>query len=162
MAGRKKASAIASSGFFAGRYLVEIVTWDWDFFLGVTPPPEVGTPQLIDARAITMKGRILAPASHRDQRIRLLITPLRSDHVLRDDPYRIGELRPGEDPEEANLDGMACIPEDTLGPVLTSLGSNWKYLHLWASGDPNTPRPITALSFSRTIPPNVRGWAGMG
>jgi hypothetical protein len=160
MAARKDRDAATSPGFFDGRYLIEIESWDWDFFLGAPSVLPTGpAPKLIDARAITINGCILAPKSNNGRRIQLFLTPIRADYVLRDHPPRIGDLLASSEPDgKSDLQGQACIPEETLGPVLQGLGSIWRYAHLWVSDSSALPCPIRCMSFTRDLPAVVRDW----
>jgi hypothetical protein len=157
----KRTDRTEEADFFKGRYLIEIGSWDWEFFLGVSPSSDVmsTSPQLLDARAITIDGRILAPRSESGQTMRLFITPMRSEYVLRVDPPSIGILSANEAVGgECELEAQACIPEEVLTPVLQSLSSVWKFAHIWTTDHSGYPRPITNLSFSRDIPLVAKEW----
>ena len=65
--------------FFEGRFLIEILSWDWPLYLGMSSKnvPRKYTFQggLDYVRAIDVEGRILAPVEYRGQTIRVHISP---------------------------------------------------------------------------------------
>jgi hypothetical protein len=135
-----------------GRYVIEILTWDWNFFLGI--PRETfdsAASKLIEARGIYIEGRVLAPKADARKSIRFQISPLRADYIVRDDGIRrIGTLKSNEGDDGGwDFDGQACVPDDAVVPILHCLGSIWRYLHVWLSDHSGQTRAITGLRFSR-------------
>lgn len=66
-----------------GRLLIQIDTWEWGLFVGMSPE---STPVeyrfqggLLYARGIDITGRIRAPNTHRNKRVRVWISPWEPD-----------------------------------------------------------------------------------
>jgi hypothetical protein len=163
MVRRKSDDRPTGSGFFHGRYLIEIVTWDWNFFLGI---PRLAArnsdpPGLMEARGIYIEGRVLAPGTEAQKAVRLHISPLAAEHVVRNDGIaRIGSLKSNDGGEaEWDIDGQTSIPEHSLTSVVQCLATVWRYVHIWVGQGDGSVKPITNLAFSRDLPDIVGDWA---
>jgi len=157
-------NATSDSGFFDGRFMVEIGTWNWALTVGLSHPL---TPRrhrfqggLMYTRGIEIDGRIRAPAVHRGKPIRVWVSTFDRKERFNAETADVGRFyvdRLGDDgwPFEASL----RLPEDALPNVLTCLGSVWKFIDIWIATDA-PESAVTMFSFSAHIHPNIAAWAG--
>jgi hypothetical protein len=59
----------------------------------------------------------------------------------------------------ADFEVSLMLPESAIPTTATSLGSNWKYLHLWTLEETDLGASISAFTFSAAIHPNLQSWA---
>lgn len=150
---------------FDGRLLIQIDTWEWGLFVGMSPE---STPieyrfqgGLHYTRAIEITGRFRAPDTHRNKRVRVSISPFGPEldfgtpDLADVGMYYESRCSQGGWEHEATL----MLPESALQPALTCLGSLWRYVHIWVGDDQDAAR-ISAFSFSCGVHPNLADWAG--
>lgn len=160
-------NATTDPGFFDGRYLIEIMGWDWTLYVGISHP---STPVehrfqggLNYSRGIEVAGRVRAPAIHRGKRVRIWVSPFGAETAFGAEGLGdVGRLYTNRaDALKSDLQVSLNLPEVALSPALTSLASVWKYLDIWTSDDGQDEADVTAYSFSASIHPNLAGWAGL-
>lgn len=160
----EEGNASLDPGFFDGRFLIEIVTWDWGLHLRMS---DEGFPKeyrfqggLHYGQWFEIEGRIAAPKNNRDQRIRVWLSPFGPEmefdvdspdglgHVYRHDPPKYG----------SHMSAQLLLPESAIPSVATCLSSVWKYIHLWTFDDDGKQASIRSYSFSRDFHPNLERW----
>jgi hypothetical protein len=164
MASEQSSNAAQEAGFFDGRLLIRINTWDWPLSLGLssdfTPSEYRFRGGLHYVRAFEIAGEIVAPKAHVGRPVRGWISPF--DESLRFGPQDYPEvgrlfLRHPEKGQEG-LSMTILVPEDAIATVATSLASTWRYLHIWTFNEDAEQASIRSYSFSAHIHPNLKGW----
>ena len=145
------------------RYLIEILTWDWSLYVGMEPKPmpdEAGFQgQLMYARGVDIRGRVVAPRIYRGKSIGVSLSPIGKEILFGPDGLGgVGQLIAYEEPLGGREFGASVLlPEDALPSVITCLASAWKYIHIWTTGSlPNAS--VSAASFSRDVHENLLDW----
>jgi len=148
-------------GFFEGRFLVEIETWNCDLFVRLSSeamPREYRFQGGLDlGRGFDIEGRIRAPGPYRDQRIYIYLMPFGPQ---RDEWDEVGRLyfhpnRPGDKPP---LSATLLIPEATLPVAATCLSSIWKYIHIWTFDEDAEEASVSGFGFDTKIHKNLAAW----
>jgi hypothetical protein len=157
--------AALEPAFFDGRCMVEIVTWDWSLYVGLSPqstPVEYRFQGGLNfSRGIEITGRVRAPSSHRGKTIRVWISPFGPGFEFGADALvDVGRLYKGPEALKPDFQATLLLPEGALSATLTSLNSVWKYLDIWTADDGSDEVSITAFAFSASIHPNLADWAG--
>ena len=164
MASEHSANAAQEPGFYDGRLLIRIKTWDWPLSVGLnseaTPPEYRFQGGLHYVRAFEIEGEIVAPKARVGRPVRVWISPF--DASLRFGPQDYPEvgrlfLRHPEKGRKG-LSMTILLPEDAIATVATSLASVWKHLHIWTFNEDAEQASIRSYSFSADIHPNLKGW----
>jgi len=98
-------------------YVVEIESWDWSFWFGVSNMPELDGP-FDDYRHLNMLGRMIRPAKYAGQQIRVSFLPnenLNPDRREKLKPKAIG----GITTRKGDLSAVLSMPADVLPALLT-------------------------------------------
>jgi hypothetical protein len=146
--------------------MAEISEWNWGLHVGLSndlAPVEYRFQSgLTYVRSIEMTARVRAPTSHRGKLMRIWISPFGPEVSF--GPGGLGEVgqlfESRGDVFGSDFRVSLHLPESALGPAVTCLSSVWKYLDIWAVGDPKDRGSVTAFSFSASIHPNLIEWAG--
>ena len=158
-------NATSDPGFFDGRFMVEVVEWNWAVYVGLS---NTGTPVkyrfqrgLMYSRTIEITGRVRAPSVHRGKLIQIWISPFGREVRFNARTGEVGQfysqrLGPQGPDFEVNLE----LPEEALAPALTCLSSVWKFVDIWTAEKQGEPAKVTAFCFSASIHPNLIDWAG--
>jgi hypothetical protein len=56
-------------------YILEVLSWNWSFWFGVTPDPQRARDPYDDYRHLTVQGRFLRPAKLKERTIELIFIP---------------------------------------------------------------------------------------
>lgn len=165
MADQKDDGALHPS-FFAGRVLIEILSWEWALGVGLSRigPREYRFQGGLDlARTITMEGRIQAPQEHRGRDIEVGIYPIhRRMRFGRLGRKSVGSVRLSNSaPEPGGCRANLLLPEMDLPMLAVALGAKFRYLHLWTRGLDVEGARVTNYGFSSTIGDKVKPWAGV-
>ncbi len=157
-------NAALGPGFFDGRLLIEIETWDSSLHLGLSPeaiPVEYRFQGgLAYTRGFDITGRVIAPKTCRTKSIRIWISPFGPEAQFGPDGLdEVGQLhvvRPGSG--RSDLTATLLVPEAALPFAATSLSSVWKYIHVWTFDEEDDKASISAFSFSSTVHANLDAW----
>ena len=158
-------NAAQDPGFFDGRFMVEIETWDWALYVGLSPP---GFPTKYSfqggmnySRWIDITGRVRGPSRHRGKSFRVCVSPIgRKITFGKKGLQEVGQFYAGRpDGPKTDFEATLLLPEEGLGPAVTCLSSIWKFLHIWVVQDV-AEASVMAFSFSADIPPNLTEFAG--
>jgi len=155
-----------SPGFFEGRVLVEILSWEWVLGVGLSRigPREYRFQGGLDlARTITMEGRIQAPQEHRGRDIEVGIYPIhRRMRFGRLGRKSVGSVRLSNSaPEPGVCRANLLLPEMDLPMLAVALSTKLRYLDLWTRGLDVEVARVTNYGFSSTIGDKVKPWAGV-
>jgi hypothetical protein len=164
MADERAQNAAEEPGFFDGRFLIRIKTWDWPLSVGLssdlTPPEHRFRGGLHYVRTFDIAGQIAAPKAFRGRPVRVWISPF--DESLKFGPkdypevgcfyFRHPELR------REGLSLTILLPEDAITATATCLASVWKYLHVWTFNEDAEQASIKSYSFSADYHPNLKSW----
>jgi hypothetical protein len=155
---------VLDPGFFAGRYLIEIVTWDWELHVGMSSeatPPEYRFQGGVNySRGLNIEGHILAPKPESGRTIRLWITPVGPE--IEFGPGHLEEVGQFHERRDAVLrsdfTATLLLPQDALAGAVTCLAAVWKYLDIQTVDDPLDRASVTNFWFSRDIHRNLLPW----
>lgn len=159
-------NAAEDPGFFDGRYLVEIETWDWNLHLAVSResmPPEYRFQGGLDyVKTFELEGRIAGPEALRNQRIRVWLSPFGPDTQFDvENPDGVGRIWRHNPPKYGvEYSATLRIPEASVAAAATCLASVWRYLHMWTFDEDGDELALERFAFSRDIPPKIASWAG--
>ena len=153
--------------FFEGRVLVEILSWDWGLFVGLSRvgPPKYRFQGGLDlVRNISLVGRILAPQEHRGHDIRVNVSPFGPEMRFgRRGLDRVGWFYlPRSAPDQRGYSASLLLPEADLTLLAVALSSTTKYLHLWTFDLDIDQANVRDYGLSSTISDKVKPWAGVG
>jgi hypothetical protein len=157
-------NAALDPGFFSGRYLVEITTWEPDLHVGLPPPtlPKKYRFQggLIYSKGITIEGQVAAPVARRGQRVEVRTLALDPDVRFKArGAERVGCFSPCPPQRgKPDFDAMLLMPTDAVPFVAISLISSWKYLHIWTIEDDSDDWVIRDYAFSSSLHENLEPW----
>lgn len=148
-----------------GVFWIEILSWDWFLSIGLSSnhnPPEHRFQGGLDyVRSFDLLGRVLSPAAHRGDRVRIWISPFNKEIWFGPDALEeVGRLykppsQSGREPLRASL----MLPEDAVAPLGTCLGSVSKYLLVSTFDSTPDEECIDRYGFSATLPKSVMPWA---
>jgi hypothetical protein len=114
------------------------------------------------SRGIEVIGRVRAPDPHRGKLMRIWLSPFGPETAFGTDGLdRVGQFyRDRSDEIGSDFQASLYLPEQALSPAVTCLSSVWRYLDIWIAEDQGDEAAVTAFSFSATIHPNLKEWAG--
>jgi hypothetical protein len=160
------ANTALDAGFFDGRLMVEIREWDWNLYLALSHPkvPKKYRFQggLNYSRGVEIIGRVRAPNPHRGKLMRIWLSPFGPETTFGAGGLdRVGQFyRDRTDEIESDFQANLHLPEDALSPAITCLSSVWRYLDIWIDEYRGDEAAVTAFSFSASIHPKLKEWAG--
>lgn len=98
-------------------YVVEIESWDWSFWFGVSNMPEYDGPY-DDYRHLNIFGKVLRPQKYAGEQIRVSFLP--NEHLNRgqrekSDPIAIGSI----EARKGKMSAVVSMPADVLPALLT-------------------------------------------
>jgi hypothetical protein len=164
MTDQEDAGALHPS-FFDGRLLVEIVSWEWGFYLGVS---RVGPRKyrfqggLDRVRTIDVVGRIQAPQEDRGRRVRVIFTPFGPEMRFGSGLESVGSLHLFRSASEArDWEANLLLPEADLTMMAIALSTTTRYLHIWTPGLDVEVARVTNYSLSASLGEKVKPWAGV-
>lgn len=160
------ANAALDPGFFDGRFMVEIREWDWNLYLALSNPkvPKKYRFQggLNYSRGVEIIGRVRAPNPLRGKLMRIWLSPFGPEIKFGAGGLdRVGQFY--KDRLEAigsDFEASLHLPEEALPPTITCLSSVWRYLDIWIGEYEGDEAAVAAFSFSASIHPNLKEWAG--
>lgn len=102
-------------------YVCEISDWQWDYSFGLEDPKMFGN-IFGDYRHLIITGAVVRPLNTSPTQMRVTLLPSEECNEgnwkkWKEQPSRIGTLN--KHPDE--LDGVASVPADVIGPLLTML-----------------------------------------
>lgn len=160
-------NAALEAGFFDGRFMVEIREWNWNLYIGLSPP---GFPVEYSfqggmnySRGIEIIGKVRAPARHRAKVMRIWLSPFGAETTFGPDDGRhwVGRFyRDRPEADRSDFEASLDLPEEALSPAITCLSSVWRYLDIWITEYQGDEAPVAAFTFSGSIHPNLKEWAG--
>ena len=154
-------NAAQDPGFFDGRLLIRIKTWDWNLSVGLSseasPPEHRAQGELRYVRNFEIEGEVAAPRAHRGKTVRVWISPF--DKNLRFGPEDYPEVgRFYFRHPETRRQGLSLrilLPEESITTTATCLASVWKFLHV-ETVDPDAEQAsIRSYYFCAAIHPNL-------
>lgn len=154
------------STFFDGRFMVEIREWNWNLYLARSPPkfPKKYSFQggLNYSRGIEIIGRVRAPTEHRAKLVRIWLSPFGPKTTFGRKGLRwVGHFnRNFSDEFGSDFYAGLHLPEQALSPAITCLSSVWRFLDIWITEYRGDEASVAAFSFSSSIHPNLKEWAG--
>jgi hypothetical protein len=154
-------NAASDTGFFDGRLLIDILTWDWNLRIAigrVLTEPKSRSHGLDYGRDFTIHGRVRAPRELRGKTIKVTLTPFGPKvRFGRGGLQYVGEFTPPS--EGFELAAVLMLPEDAITSTATSLGSRWKYLQIRTDDEGPDGTKASAYFFHARIHPNLEAWA---
>lgn len=159
---------LLTAGFFEGRLLMQIESWDATLALRVcsegTPPEYRLRGAFSRSQLFELRGKLLAPKGYRGQSIRVFLSPLGQDIAFeRDEPVEAGRIRfRDEGGEKTEITATLRLLEEDVGYTATCLSSIWKYLHIWISEEYDLDADISSYSFSAALHCNLDPWLAEG
>ena len=157
-------NAALAPGFFDGRYLVEITGWEPDLHVGLPTPtlPRKYRFQggLIYSKNVKIEGRVAAPFAQRGKRFQARTLVLDPDVRFKArGAESVGRLsRNPPEPGKPDFDATLMMPADALSFVVISLGSSWRYLHIWTMEYDDGTQAIRDYAFSHDLHENLTPW----
>jgi hypothetical protein len=154
------------TAFFDGRFMIEIREWDWNFYLALSRrdvPVKYRFQRALNySRGIEIIGRVRAPSQRRGELVRIWLSPFGQKTIFgRKGPKWIGQFKRNfSDEFGSKFQAHLCLPEEALSPAVTCLSSVWRFLDIWIKDYEGDEAPVTAFSFSASIHPNLKEWAG--
>jgi len=139
-------------------FLIEIQSWDWPLYVGVTPEAAVTNPDLdgdlLCVQNIEIQGRVLAPEEHRSKLIELRVYAFPRDIIFGDRAERnVGSLyRDQPAREDLSFSANLFLPDDMLQSAIFCLGSIWQRVHLWVA-DGAERSAVTDFGFTGNAQP---------
>jgi hypothetical protein len=159
-------NAAPDPAFFNGRFMVEIREWNWNFYLALSPsavPMKYRFQRALNySRGIEIIGRVRAPSQHRAKLMRIWLSPFGPKTVFgKKDLKWVGQFnRNFSDEFGCEFQSHLYLPEEALSPAVTCLSSVWRFLDIWIKEYAGDEAPVSAFSFSASIHPNLKEWAG--
>jgi hypothetical protein len=160
----KSKDAGEGPGFFDGRFLIRIKSWDWPLSVGLssdlTPPEDRIQDGLFYLRTFEIEGEIAAPKEYRGRSVRIWVSSFDKD--LRFGPKHYPEVgrfvfhHPQQEGKGLSL--TILLPEEAIAATASSLASVWKYLDIWVVNSDAEQASIKSYVFSAAIHPNIEGW----
>jgi hypothetical protein len=157
-------NAALDPGFFDGRILLEITSWDCTYHL--MPSPR-GLPKehrfqggLSFSHGFELETRVVVPKGYPVDGFRLWLSTFDTEAKFGPKHRQsLGQLVI-QDASGVNAPriGTLYIPEATLATVATCLASVWKYLHVWTFDEDDDGASVSAFCFSRDIHQNLSAW----
>jgi hypothetical protein len=150
--------------FFAGRYLIEITSWDWHLHVGMSTdatPHEYRFQGGVNySRALYIDGRILAPKGDSGKTIRVWVMPMGPEVAFGPgDLEEVGQFHEHRDAaRRSDFTATLLLPQDALAASVTCLASVWKYVDITTVDDPLDRASVTDFWFSRDIHKNLIPW----
>jgi hypothetical protein len=151
--------------FFEGRLLIEVLSWDWGLYLGVS---RVGPRKyrfqggLDRVRTIRVEGRVQAPQEHRGRDIKVRFTPFGPEMRFGGEPKSVGFLFLFRSaPDARDWEASLLLPEADLPMLGIALSTTTKYLHIWTPSVDVEVARITNYSLSAGLGEKVKPWAGV-
>lgn len=158
-------NAALDPGFFDGRFLIEIETWEPNLHVGLSRksiPEEYRSPDGLDyLRNFDIRGRVAAPKAHRDKSIRVWLSPIGAEMRFGDEEEEMDEVGRLYFRSESGTLGPSAslmLPESALSFTVSCLASCWRYLHLWTFDERDEEASVSKFSFSSTIHKNLDPW----
>lgn len=152
--------------FFEGRVLVDILSWEWAFSLGVSrigPRKYRFQGGLDRVRTIKLQGRIQAPSQHRGRNVQVYVYPFGPKmRFSRRGLQSVGSMhlfRSG--PDIRDYEASLLLPEADLTLLAVALSTTTRYLHICTPDLDVEVARITDYSLSSTIGEKVKPWAGV-
>jgi hypothetical protein len=152
--------------FFDGRVLVDILSWEWAFSLGVSrigPRKYRFQGGLDRVRTIKLQGRIQAPLEHRGRNVQVYVYPFDSKmRFSRRGLQSVGSFHLFRSaPDSRDYEASLLLPEADLALLAIALSTTTRYLHIWTAGLDVEVARITNYSLSASIGEKVKPWAGL-
>lgn len=159
-------NAALDPGFFDGRFLIEIETWEPGLSVALSRksiPEEYRSKDGLDhLRNFDIVGRIAAPKAHRGKSIRVWISPVgpevRFGTESEEERDEVGRLFYQPESRTSDLSASLWLPESSLAFTVTCLASCWKFLHLWAFDEYDGEASVNRFSFSSNVHKNLDSW----
>ena len=141
-------------------FLVELGRCDGGLSLLSSPPtlPKAHRFQggLIYSRMIEIEGRVLAPRSFTDRRVRIWLSQLQSWNFRRRGAPDIGDIydRTGELPG-GGLETMLYLPKEAWLTAIECLSTTWRHLNLSGADGDGCRMTVVGFSFSSNAFPRA-------
>ena len=150
--------------FFEGRLMIDILAWDWNLRVAVSPTVTETKPspqELEYVRDFTIHGRIRAPRELRGKTMKVTLSPFGSKvRFGRRGLEEVGQLKVLPADGDLDFEATLMLPEEGIPTTATSLASIWKHLDIWTFDEGAAAAKVNAYAFSANIPANLRVWAG--
>jgi hypothetical protein len=155
----------APSTLYDGHLLVEILSWEWGFYLGVSrvgPREHRFQGGLDRVRTIWVEGRIQAPQAHRGRNIKVGFTPFGPELRFGGGLKSVGSLFLFRSaPDSRDWEASLMLPEADLPMLGIALSTTTKYLHIWTPSIDVEVARVTNYSLSASLAEKVKAWAGL-
>lgn len=145
-----------------GRYLIKIESWEANLHVGLAssyaPREHQFQGGLAFVRGFDMKGRVVAPRVSSGKAIDIHLSTFGPELQFGDDGLdEVGQLW-FHTSKQRQFSATLLVPEAALPLAATSLGTAWKYLHLWTFDEDDERASVNAFSFSSEIHENLTAW----
>jgi hypothetical protein len=144
--------------FFEGRFIVDILSWDWN--LRVSATSAAGHDGLDYGRHFTIMGRVRAPRELRGKTMKVTLSPFGPKvRFGRGGAQQVGLLTGPRTAAEFDFEATLSLPEEATPTTATSLASIWKHLQMLTVDEGAQETKISAYFFGAEIPANLQAWA---
>jgi hypothetical protein len=155
----------APSTLYEGHLLVEILSWEWGFHLGVSrvgPREHRFQGGLDRVRTIRVEGRIQAPQVHRGRNIRVGFTPFGPELRFGGGLKTVGSLFLYRSaPDSRDWEASLMLPEADLPMLGIALSTTSRYLHIWTPSVDVEVARVTNYGLAASLGEKVKSWAGL-
>ena len=155
--------ATSDPGFFEGRLMIDILAWDWNLRIAVSPAlarPKARFQGLDYGRDFTLRGRVRGPNELRGKGIKVTLSPFGAK--VRFGPrglQHVGSIMAMPAGSAFDLEAVLMLPEEAIASTATSLSATWKYLQIQTTDDDLNGARVFFYSFHASIPPKLKAWA---
>lgn len=156
-------NAALDPGFFDGRMMIDILAWDWNLRVAISPAafrPKARFQGLDYGRDFTITGRVRAPRELRGKTIKVTLSPFGPRvRFGRGGLKEVGRLTLLPLGGDLDYRVTLMLPEEAIATTATSLASAWKHLDIWTFEEVPQDAMVSSYSFSAEIHPNLLAWA---
>lgn len=163
MADAPPSNAASDPSFFEGRLMIDILAWDWNLRIAVSPSfarSKARFHGLDYGRDFSIHGRVRGPRELRGKGIKVTLSPFGPKvRFGRRGLQQVGTLKALPAGSDFDFEAALMLPEDAIATTAISLASAWKHLQIQTDDDDLGGARIFAYSFHAYIHPNLEAWA---
>jgi hypothetical protein len=159
----QKPSVSLDPAFFDGRMLIDILAWDWNLRVAISPASALRRVRLqgLDyGRDFTIRGLVRAPRELRGKATKITLSPFGPKvRFGRGGLQHVGALAVLPSGSDVDLEATLMLPAEAVPTTATSLASAWKHLQLQTFDEGLQGARICRYFFHASIHPNLEAWA---